>query len=295
MKIAVLIPVFNKLEYTRKCLSSLQAALEQGNLAATYEIVVIDDGSTDGTGDYIRSGFPAVHVVTGDGNLWWSGAINAGASYAANHLDADYLLLWNNDVEPLGAYLQRLPGLLQQLDGNTIVGSKIYADEQRKTVWSVGGSFNRWIGKVSMIGYLKPEQEKYQRVIEPHWLTGMGTILPIAVFKKIGRWDEQNFPQYLGDVDYTYRAYLSGFRLIVHPELMLVNDVSNTGLSHGGEMKKLLRLFTDNRSLYNFRVNRAFLKKYAKGPLAYLHLCQFYAILIMSFIKAILTKPFKTS
>jgi hypothetical protein len=88
---------------------------------------------------------------------------------------------------------------------------------------------------------------------------------------------------------------MSGFRLIVHPELMLVNDVSNTGLSHGGEMKKLLRLFTDNRSLYNFRVNRAFLKKYAKGPLAYLHLCQFYAILIMSFIKAILTKPFKTS
>lgn len=286
MKIAILIPVFNKLEYTRKCLSSLQTALEQGNLATFYEIVVVDDGSTDGTGDFIRSGFPAVHVVTGDGNMWWSGAINAGASYAANRLHADYLLLWNNDVEPLGDYFQRLQGLLQQLDGNTIVGSKIYADEQRKTVWSMGGLFNRWIGKVSMVGYMLPDQTHYQIITDAHWLTGMGTIIPVGVYRRIGHWDEVNFPQYMGDVDYTYRAYLAGFRLMVHPELMLVNDVSNTGLTHGGELKNLLRLFTDKRSLYNIRVNWIFLKKYAKGPIGFFHVCWSYLILLLSFFKA---------
>ncbi|HIJ83785.1 MAG TPA: glycosyltransferase family 2 protein, partial [Magnetococcales bacterium] len=81
LRVAILIPIHNGLSYTQKTLSwleqSLKLAKSHPNIIA--EVIVIDDGSTDGSGEFIRKQHPHIHLLEGPGNLWWSGAINMGA------------------------------------------------------------------------------------------------------------------------------------------------------------------------------------------------------------------------
>ena len=292
-KTAILIPVYNHLEYTRKCLKSLDDEIFSNDIAACYDVVVIDDGSTDGTEDYVRSSHPGVHILKGDGNLWWSGSINAGADFAIKELKADYLLLWNNDIITAGNYFRQLIDWQLSTDNNTITGSKIYMDESMRLVWSMGGRYDPVTGSTFMYGLGKPDAEEFMKTIEVEWLTGMGTLVPVNVVNKIGMWDNLNFPQYHGDLEFTYRAYLEGYKVIVNPDLKIINDTTNTGLAHNGSLRQLLRLFNDPRSLYNFRVNVSFIKKYGKGIFRYNHLIKSYLILILSFLKSLLFRKRK--
>ena len=74
----IIIPVHNRKEITLKCLDTLK---QNGDLDKYY-VIVIDDGSTDGTSEAIQSLYPDVIILTGDGNLWWTGAIKKGMEYA---------------------------------------------------------------------------------------------------------------------------------------------------------------------------------------------------------------------
>lgn len=287
-KTAILIPVHNHIEYTRKCLKALDDEVFSSDLAAYFYVVIIDDGSTDGTEDFVRSVYPAVYILKGDGNLWWSGSINAGAEFAIKKLKADYLLLWNNDIITAGNYFRHLINWQLTTDNNTITGSKIFMDERMRLVWSMGGKYDPVTGSTFMYGMGKPDAEPFMKPVEAEWLTGMGTLVPVNVVDKIGMWDNLSFPQYHGDLEFTYRAYLAGYKVIVNPDLKIINDTTNTGLAHNGSLIQLLRLFSDPRSLYNFRVNVSFVKKYGKGIFRYNHLIKSYSILILSFIKSLL-------
>ena len=284
-RVGILIPVFNKLEYTKKCLSNITGNLQLSHLNERFCIILVDDGSTDGTSDWVRKNYSGVTLLEGDGNLWWSGGINMGARYALEKLDCSHVLLWNNDIKIEDNYFMTVMDLIEHYDENTILGSKIYADNQRTIIWSMGGWFNPHTGSFGMKNYMVRDNEKYNTPVEADWLAGMGTIVPAGVIRKIGYWDEKNFPQYHGDTEFTYRAYLNGFRNIIDPKLLIWNDISNTGLSHKGSFKKLIQLLQDKRSLYNFRINMKFHQLYAKSPFAYFRILAMYFILFSGFFK----------
>lgn len=284
-KIAVLIPVFNHLEFTKKCLQNLDSMLKASAVESHFPIVIVDDGSSDGTSDWIRKHFPKIELLQGTGNLWWSGGINKGARHALEKMKCDYVLLWNNDIQVDESYFLNCLKLIDSYDEGTILGSKIYANTERSTIWSMGGYFNPRNGKTGMHAYMVPESSIYQQAREVDWITGMGTVVPAHIIKTIGYWDAENFPQYHGDTEFTYRAKLNGFRNIISPDLVIWNDISNTGLSHQDRFRTLLKLLSDKRSLYNYRVNRTFLKKYGKGPLSHCHLLSRYFRLFGGFLK----------
>jgi GT2 family glycosyltransferase len=283
MKLAVLIPVHNHLEFTAATLTLLDEVQKKypGELA----IVVIDDGSSDGTGDYIASRFDKVHLLKGDGNLWWSGAVNMGARYAVHTLKADYLLLWNNDIVFRDDYFDRLFELLPRTSVDTVIGSKILVHENPDLVWSMGGCFNPRTGTYNMHGYYEQDSEKYSRPMEVDWLTGMGTIVPAHVLMRTGYWDAVNFPQYHGDSDFTYRAKLRGFTIVVHPDLILYNHVKSSGMEHRGSFRKLFRMLTDLRSKSNFSKKFKFYRLYSKSVRAYYPLFSSYFKLFGGFFK----------
>ncbi len=285
-KTGLIIPIHNGLQYTRKCLYNLDRFFQSDKiLQELIKIIVVDDGSTDGSKAWINENFPSVIVLEGDGNLWWSGAINMGAKYAFEALQTEYVLLWNNDIIPHQDFFKKLLQLLSRDDKKTVYGSKILIAEDDSLVWSMGGIFNPYNGKYFMIGSYEKDAEAYQKVTVSDWLPGMGTIIPKEVIDKTGYWNAEDFPQYHGDSDFTYRAKLSGFAIKVIPDLIIYNHVTKSGLDHGGKLSGLMKMMTDNRSKVNFRKNLKFYRLYAKSPLAYVPLFTEYIKIIGGFIK----------
>ena len=283
MKIAILLPVYNHLDYTIQSLMKLNEVKNIYN--KEISIVVIDDGSTDGTYEIVKSKFENVDILKGDGNLWWSGAINLGAKYAIETLKSDYLILWNNDITYDINYFHKLIKYLNNSDSNTIIGSKVLVRENPELIWSMGGCFNPMNGEYYMYGYFKKDSIEFNQITHVDWLTGMGTIIPKIVVEKIGYWDSINFPQYHGDSDFTYRAKLKGFKIIVNPELVIYNNVKNSGIEHHGSIKQLIKLMTDLRSKANFYKKYKFYKIHSKSIFAYYPLFLSYFKIFGGFFK----------
>jgi GT2 family glycosyltransferase len=286
-KVAIVIPVHNGLEYTRHCVATLKERIaplnKQKNIQ--YSLIVIDDGSSDGTADWIVTNHPDIILLKGDGSLWWSGGVTKGARHALEALHYNWILLWNNDVVPDDNYFLKLSKLIQTSEGDEIIGSKVCDLSDPNKIWSMGGFYNPKTGRKYMLGLDKSVGNNSNDPIECDWLTGMGTLIPQKVFHRIGYWNSKDFPQYFGDTDFTYRAKKHGFRLIVDPRLVLYNDTENTGFIHQGSLKKLIQSLVSIRSKYNLQKELKFYQLHAKSPLAYIHILSKYTRYIGGFFK----------
>jgi GT2 family glycosyltransferase len=247
-------------------------------------IIVIDDGSTDGTYDWISNNYPDIHILKGDGNLWWSGSINMGCKYAIDNLNADFVLWWNNDILCSDDYFSQLCHILSSHEENYIIGSKILRLHD-KLIWGMGGKFDPNTGKKFMYGERQPDSEYFAKPFNVDWFPGMGTCIHRCVFESIGYLDAESFPQYHGDSDFTFRACKFGFNLMAFPQLIIYNDVSNTGIHHGSSFKYLWASLTNIKSNYNIKKNLVFLKKHATSTRAYLPLLRKYFKYVGGFFK----------
>lgn len=94
-EVVALLAVHNRLEYTKRCLAALRAAAVDCRL----EVILVDDGSTDGTADWLRLNAPSVHVLQGDGNLWFGRALQMALDEAKRRFPGcDYIVTANNDT-----------------------------------------------------------------------------------------------------------------------------------------------------------------------------------------------------
>ena len=100
--VTVVIPVHNRKHFTRDCLASLKAQTRQPD-----GIIIVDDGSTDGTGEMLQYDFPEVTVLSGDGNLFWTAAINKGIKYALDH-GSRFILTLNNDTVASPDFIEKM-------------------------------------------------------------------------------------------------------------------------------------------------------------------------------------------
>ena len=92
-KIEIVTPVHNRREETLQCLRSIKRSDSTG---LQIHIIVVDDGSTDGTAEAIAKDFSDVQIAAGDGELWYTAGTNRGIEAALKH-DPDYILAINND------------------------------------------------------------------------------------------------------------------------------------------------------------------------------------------------------
>lgn len=284
-KVSVLIPIFNKLEYTKKGLMWLYDAIHAYPLSnINVEVIVTDDGSTDGSKEWIEKNYPLVHIQTGNGDLWWSGGINKGVKYALYSLKSDYVITWNNDIKPGTDYFKNLEKILETTGENIITGSVIYL-LNTNTILSTGGFFNDKNGKYGLRSWGVEDKGQFLNTMETDWLSGMGAVIHKSVFDKIGYFDEKNFPQYHGDSDFCLRAKKAGFKIQTHPKLKIWNDRENTGIVIANSIKELMQSLCTLKSNNNIKKDILFYKRHATSICAYQVLFKKYFKHIFGFIK----------
>jgi GT2 family glycosyltransferase len=270
--IGLLIPVHNRLEYTKECLKDLERHRNKLFFTCnTVFTIIIDDGSTDGTNIWIKENYPEVIVLHGNGSLWWSGSMNLGAKYALEKLKCDFVLTWENDISPFPEYFDNLQFVINNLKEGQIACSKIYYKINSTRIFAMGGIFNTRSGYKDLIGRQENDSEEYQQEREVDWFCGQGILINKSVFARIGFFDEKVFPQYYGDADFALRAKKSGFRNLVFPGLKLTNDTSTTGISHikNKSIGQFIESFFSIRSNANIIKDIQFYKRHATSILAY--------------------------
>ena len=223
--IYIIIPVYNRLEATRECLESLGRQTYRH-----FKTVLVDDGSTDGTSDYVKENYPDVSILNGDGNLWWAGATNLGVRYSlALCQNDDYVLTLNNDTVLPPGYLEAMISLAKQAP-DALIGS-IARDHDRSDVCIDEGISIDWLSaKYNKIKNMQGNRPASFYTVSA--LPGRGTLIPVAVFRQIGVYDDTNFPHYAADYDFSLRASKFGYDLLLHPDCFLYSKTNLTGISN---------------------------------------------------------------
>ncbi|MDD5369032.1 MAG: glycosyltransferase family 2 protein [Anaerolineaceae bacterium] len=200
----IVIPVHNRVHFTRDCLVSLQNQTVKG-----FHIIVVDDGSIDGTREMIQSEFPQVILLEGDGNLWWTGAINIGVQYALDH-HAKYILTLNDDTRAPDQFLEKMLYWADR-EPNALLGALAVDANTHQPVY--GGERIRWDrgDMIPLLDELSP-RERFGLHEVTHF-PGRGFWVPAAVYSKIGKYDQRRFPHYAADYDFTHRAIRAGYQI----------------------------------------------------------------------------------
>ena len=216
----VVIPVYNRRRFTQECLISLSR-----QTCRDFKIIVIDDGSTDGTDQMIKDEFPEVILLHGDGNLWWTKATNLGIKYALNQ-DAEYILTLNNDTILSEDYFEKMIFHASKKK-DALLGSLALDYKTQNPVY--GGEIINWKKAKfdSLLTRLEPD--KYQGLHKVTHFLGRGLLIPSVVFKKIGLFDENNFPHYLADYDFTHKAVRNGFDIYCNYDAKLFMFTEESG------------------------------------------------------------------
>jgi GT2 family glycosyltransferase len=210
VKIEVVTPVHNRKELTLRCLESLKQADLTG---IDMHVIVVDDGSTDGTADALAEKFPEATIINGDGNLWYTEGTNVGLKAALEN-DPDFILAINNDSEFDPAFLQNM---LQTARDNprSVVGGVLVSWDDRKRVFQVAPKWNVWWG--GMRHWVKQTVDTLPKEPwEVELIVGNCVLFPAAAIREVGLMDAKRLPQY-GDAEYTPRMRRAGWRLFVDP------------------------------------------------------------------------------
>lgn len=194
----IITPVYNRKETTLACLENLKRC----GVLQQYHMVIVDDGSTDGTTAAINTLYPEVTVLPGNGDLWWTGAMAQGMQYAYEQ-GAEYFIWLNDDCIPEPDTLPQLVEFLR-LHPDTIVAPTCYVYESNLLVKTHNG-FQGQKGCAANPG----------EIMFVDGMSGWCVGIPASVFRKIGPPDADKFPHYSGDDTYTLRATRSGFKACV--------------------------------------------------------------------------------
>lgn len=251
MKIWVCIPVFNRVDFTLKCLATLSAQTFQN-----FTVVICDHGSTDGTTTRIEQMFPEVIVINADSNLWWTGAMNLCVNYVLQQAaEDDCLLTLNNDTELPPDYLAEFIAYINKYP-QTILTSVIHDIITREMV-SVGHRQNWLVAQAKAITFEHDHILGDDNVAAVTHASGRGTLFPITVFRQLGLYDVQHLPHYGADYDFSHKAQRAGFPIYVCKSCRVFSHVAATGMTTIRDKisaRSFINYFTSIRSPANLQV-----------------------------------------
>lgn len=210
LEASVIIPNWNGKHLLNICLSSLQK-----QKLKNFETIVMDNGSTDGSADYIKKYFPKVRVIRLDKNYGFTRAVNVGIKESKS----DYLILLNNDTQADKYYLEFLVKAATNHQEVSFVAAKMLNFYKRNIIDSSGDAVDV-VGHSYNIGFGEKDSPKFNKAGYIFLATAGGSLFKKEIFLKVGYFDE-DYHTYMEDVDLCLRAQLMGFKGWYEPKAIL--------------------------------------------------------------------------
>ncbi len=204
---SIVIPNWNGRDLLEKYLPSVVAAAER---IPGSEVIVVDNGSSDGSAEFVRANFPSVRLVALEENLGFGGGSNAGVQAARN----DVVVLLNNDMR---ADPDFLPPLLAAFSDDEVfaVSCQIFFSDPDKRREETGLTEGWW--ELGMLRVRHRIDNKVDRPFPCFYGGGGSCAFDRRKFLELGGFDELLAPFYLEDTDLGYRAWKRGWKVLYQP------------------------------------------------------------------------------
>jgi len=216
--VSVIIPHWNGVQHLPICLGSLRSQ--------TYphvEVIVADNGSTDGSLELLARDYPEVQVLALGENRGFAGACNAGMQAA----QGEFVILLNNDTEADPDWLEEIVAAFERYPEAGLVASKMLLFDRRDT-FHTAGDFYRVDGIPGNRGVWENDEDQYNEEEYVFNACGGSAAYRRAMLDQIGLLDEDFFFS-CEDVDLAWRAQLAGWRCVYAPHAVVYHKLSATG------------------------------------------------------------------
>lgn len=226
-KVAIIVLNWNGWKDTVECIESLKKITYPNN-----KIILVDNGSTDGSEQILRERFPEIKLIQTGENLGFAEGNNIGIRYALNK-GADYILLLNNDTVVDRDFVTELVRAAESDKSIGILSSKMYFYDKPDTLWYAGAIFNLKTGRSRHIGYNEKDKGQYDKVRETDRACGCSMMVSREVCETVGLMNPEYFC-YGEDVEWSLRIKKAGYRVVFVPSSRLWHKIS---ISTGGTGK----------------------------------------------------------
>ena len=268
MKTTVVIPNYNGKDYLRDCLDSLLNGNQQGETPA---IIVVDNGSSDGSTAMVKEQFPMVELRELPENIGFSAAVNIGIQAAPT----DYVFLLNNDTIVRNNTITELEQAMERHPDAFSIAAKMVQLKHPELIDSAGDFYSAlgWAyarGKDHSV-------DQYQKETPVFSSCAGAALYRKAVFDDIGFFDEEHFA-YLEDIDIGYRAQIYGYRNYYAPGAIVLHAGSGSSGSRHNSFKVKL---SSGNSIYLIYKNMPVLQMLLNLPFLLIG----YLVKILFFLK----------
>lgn len=187
-----------------------------------FEVILVDNGSSDGTSRLVKENYPEVKVITLPKNLGFAGGNNVGIKASKG----DVIVLLNDDTEPYPDWLNGFKEASNKLNDWGILGCKLlYPD--RKTIQHAGAMIKP-TANTYHFGYGEEDKGQYDIITECDYVTGAAFAIKRELIDKIGLLDDGYFPIYFEESDYCWRASKAGYKSYYIPKSVVIHHESRT-------------------------------------------------------------------
>lgn len=248
MKVSIVLVNYNSANLLRQCLRSIYEQTQE----ISYEIIVIDNASTDDSRQVVRSEFSGIQLVESTDNLGFSRGNNRGAGLAKG----EYLLFLNTDTILLENSVKLLADFLDQYPDSGAVGPKLVFEDKCFQL-STGRLPNLLVEFVDKIVYSLARRRRkqfspilewwYKRTKTVGWLTGACLMVRQKAFLGIGGFDEKMF-MYFEDKDLCKRLNSSGWKIVYYPRTAVIHLLA--GSSGTIEKQKVNTMYRTSQLYY---------------------------------------------
>lgn len=266
-KTAIIIVNWNQFFHTNNCIDSIKKSN-----ATDYDIIIVDNASTDHSGQQLKEKYPSVILLQANKNLGFAGGNNLGLKYSIDN-GYRYSFLLNNDTFVDADFLNPLVELIA---ANAVIGAiqpRIYYNHDRTILWNGGSYYNKFLGFIHSERFYRKDNAKTNKLKPVDCITGCAFFIKNEALLDVGLLNEHLF-MYYEDTDLSLRLHHKKYKLLYQPQSVIYHIAG----ASGKEAQQTKEGHTHPTIFYySFRNRIWFLKKYT--PLYCIPTCVLYNLM----------------